>query len=349
MFWFKDKKRLASLLKIKKKVVVFHRDADGTTSAALMLRCFPGEHLPVESPGIDNEVIESIEKKDPELVVFLDLPVDRDIDDIREMEKRFKILVIDHHIVENDINSDQTLFINPCLQKKGVYLPAAYLVYRVLEEIGKPVKGLGWISAIGVIGDYGFKECEDLLDEVKKRKPEYLKGHPRESRLGLAGDLISHAITIAEDKGVEKALHSLLKAKSFEEFETTKELVSWKGKVEKEVEKVVNSFEEEKESHPTKKAAFFEMKSKYSITSTVATILSEKNPDTILVIKRDVDDGYKVSFRNQSGRVDLNKLVNKTCKGIGTGGGHMRAAGAFVTDWETFKKRFLEALPKVKN
>ena len=156
--------------------------------------------------------------------------------------------------------------------------------------------------------------------------------------------LISSAITAAGDKGAEKALHALMGAEDFQAFTRDEQLQSWKELIESEVEKVVSSFEEESEMHPKLGVAIMDMKSKYSITSTVSTLISEKNPDLIVIIKRAVEDGVKLSMRNQSGRVDLNALARKACKGIGTGGGHEKAAGAQVTDWNEFKKRFLKAL-----
>ncbi len=38
------------------------------------------------------------------------------------------------------------------------------------------------------------------------------------------------------------------------------------------------------------------------------------------------------------------RLLRRACAGIGRGGGHEKAAGAWVTDWEAFKKRLLKEL-----
>jgi len=135
-----------------------------------------------------------------------------------------------------------------------------------------------------------------------------------------------------------------MKASQLQDLEGDQQLEKWEKTIREEVERVVESFEREKEWHPQKNLAILDIKSKFSVTSIVSTILAEKHPDLTIIVRRRVEEGSKLSFRNQSGNVNLNDLVKRACKGIGQGGGHEKAAGAFVSDWETFRKRFLKLL-----
>lgn len=336
--------RIEELLSKKKKIFVYHRDSDGVTSTALLLRYFPADSFSLEYANLDSGTVYTILEKRPEVVVLLDLAVDQYWENIKELEKKADVLMIDHHLFDRDLNSDKTLYINPRLKEKGIYLSNSYLIYHLLKKMGKPVEKLSWIAGIGVIGDFAFEEGKDVLEDVKKTNPDFVEGKPRESRLGLAEKLISSAITLRGEKGSEKVLEILLKTDNFEDFEKNEQLIKWNTEVEEEVNRVVERFEKDKEYYEKEKLAIFEFKSKLSITSTISTILSEKNPDITLIIRKKLEDGFKLSVRNQSGKVNLNTILRKVCKDIGRGGGHEKAAGAFVTDWDEFKKRFLKEL-----
>jgi len=327
------------LLKAKKRLVVYHRDADGVASAALLLKAFPSESFSLDNTNLNAMVLHSIKEKAPELVVFLDLAVDQHWEGIRELEKSSRVLIIDHHLFERDLNSKRTLYINPRIHKKGAYLSASYVVFHLLRKMGKPAEA--WISAVGIIGDFAFEQGKDVLDMVGKR---LIGKKPRESAIRGAERLISAAITARGEKGAHKSLEALLEAKSFEEFMENEQLQKWKKEIEEELESILKGFEKKREFYSGKKLAILELKSRYSMTSAIATLLGEKHPGLTIIVRKREEDGYSLSLRNQSGKVNLNKILRKACKGIGTGGGHEKAAGAFINDWDEFKKRFLKLL-----
>lgn len=330
-----DTKRIATFLE-GKRLIVHHRDGDGITSAALFLRSYPGAVLALDSPGLGLDLETAIKEEKPDVVVFLDLAIDRYHEQLKELEQQVRLVIIDHHVIDHDLSSDRTIFINPRLEDPHAYLSTSYLVYHLLEALGKPQPA--WIAGIGVISDYAFREGKDVLAAVE---PELVEGDPRSSRLGQGGKLISAAITVAGERGAKRVLQLLLDATSFSALEDDEQLNAWKTQVEEEITRVVGTFEEKREFIEGKNVAIFELESPLSITSAVSTILGEQHPDLVIVIKRKDDEGWKLSFRNQSGRVNLHEIVSAAAQGIGTGGGHEKAAGAFVTDWDEFKKRFL--------
>lgn len=186
-----EKKILAKIGKFLKtpgkKLLFYHHDADGVCSAALLLKFFPGfESMPREGPRLEESFPEYVVKKKPGLLVFLDIPIDQEWKLVREIQKKIpglRIMIIDHHILEKDLNSSKTVHYNPRF-KKDIYLPAAYLVYKILEGLGKGVKPSKWIAGMGIIGDYGFRECSDFLKTLEKEKPGILKGPPLHLQTG---------------------------------------------------------------------------------------------------------------------------------------------------------------------
>ncbi|MEM7819760.1 MAG: hypothetical protein QXD48_02945 [Candidatus Aenigmatarchaeota archaeon] len=53
----------------------------------------------------------------------------------------------------------------------SVYLSTSYIIYRILEQIGIPVRENAWIACVGVIGDHAIEGCRDLIEICKKICP----------------------------------------------------------------------------------------------------------------------------------------------------------------------------------
>ncbi len=332
----KELEKLRDFLDIRgKKMLFYHRDCDGICSAAMWLRFFSDfEARPREGPRMDSGFVRHVIDQDPDLLVFLDLPIDQEWKRIRKMLDSLpdvRILIIDHHIVERDLNSGRILHINPKF-KNDVYLPAAFLVYRILEQLGEDVGNMDWISALGIAGDYGFEDCRDFLDKVGIKN------------LDMGVGLVSAAMSLKGLKGADKVLKIMLASDGYKEFLRTKTLGLWKKYVDKEFRDVVSDFKKEREEHKDANLVIYIIKSRLNFVSVVATHFSEKLPDKVILIGKKGKYGWKLSVRNQSGKVNVGDLVKKCVKGIGSGGGHKKAAGGIVKDWEKFKRRLLAEL-----
>ena len=68
----------------------------------------------------------------------------------------------------------------------------------------------------------------------------------------------------------------------------------------------------------------------------------------LLQLRKDNPKFYKISARNQSGKVDLNELMKKAIYGLkdATGGGHKQSSAAtfMKKDLEQFKENLLRSL-----
>lgn len=329
-----------------KKVLLYHNDPDGISSATLLLKFFPDmESIPKPGPRMDDEFLEEMIKKKPKLVIFADMSGDQEWEKIKVLQKAgCKTMIIDHHIYEKNLNSKDILHINPRFKEKGAYIPTAYMIYKILEDSGFDVKEHCWIAAMGVIGDYGFQDCKDFLDMCRKEYPYLLREHPLESKLGKGADLITYAVIMKGLRGAGESLKILMDSMDYGEFANNEKLQRWGEEMEREFEFIIK--DAEREECPDKDIIIFKIKSRFNISSAVATHFGEKYPGKIVVVRKDKNGGVKLCFRNQNGRVNLGDVVKKCTSGIGSGGGHEKAAGAFVTDWEKFKKRFIASVSK---
>ena len=114
-------------------------------------------------------------------------------------------------------------------------------------------------------------------------------------------------------------------------------------------------FDREKQVFEDAGLVIFTTKSRMRITSMIATEVSERYPDHVVIIRKRAEDdaSWKASIRLQnlevrsrSGSVNVARLAKECSEGIGHGGGHEKASGALVSDWGEFKKRVLEYLGK---
>lgn len=322
-----------------KKILVYHRDADGVCSAAILMKFFPEfESIPREGPIIDKQFFRHIVSKKPKVLVFLDMPIDQEwkkvlkfCEDLREL----KIIIIDHHLPEKNMNSPRIIHINPMF-KADVYQPASCVIFELFRQMKYDVIPFRWISIIGIIGDYGIRDCEWMFEEHKK------EGGDPHCELSKMSDIISSSITLKGTKGTEKSLRLLIKSSKYEDFKKSDELSEWNKIVQREVKRIVNDFERRK--WRAGKVILYEIKSKMNITSIIATITAEKYPKNIIIIRKKSGDHWKISLRYQAGTMSVGDLAKYASRNIGSGGGHVKSAGALVNDWDKFKENVFKYL-----
>ena len=333
----------------KKGMLLYHSDADGVCSAALLLRSFKGfEHVPRKGPAMREDIVETILDKKPGLLVFLDMAAEQEREKLelflRELPE-LRIIIIDHHIAECNMDSEKVVHLNPRFLEKGVYMPAACVVYRLLEGLGKDVKPLVWVAAMGVIGDYGWEGCPELIEECRKEYPFLLEGEDiMKTRLAVGADMVASAATVKGLKGIGECLKDLLAAHGFEDFESSKRLQEWKKVFDDEFNEIVEDFGKNHEHFKEEGLRVYKIESRLNLTSILSTSMGTRFSEDVVLIRKQEGERWKVSMRNQSGRVNLGEVVKEAVKGIGSGGGHEKAAAALVSDWGLFLKRIRERL-----
>lgn len=330
-------------------ILCYHRDADGATSAAQLLRAFPGlEPHSLEAPVLDPATRDRIIAAKPKLVVFVDLAIDQDWKALAALRRATgaRLLLIDHHPIVKDLNSASVLHFNSHF-KTSTYLPASYLVWQLLARMRKPTAA--WIAAIGTYADYGSKQCPDVIADAARAGASW-------DDVVAGAELVGSAIVAKSNDGAKHALKALVRAPSFPSFAKDEKLQQWHAAVNKELTRLLAL----PAAQPFPGLRVITLESRYNLVSLVSTILSERYAEDVLIVRKRVQPrpaaivdgkripavpaGWKLSLRCQSGRVDVGALARAAARGMGRGGGHHKAAGALVSDWDRFEKRLAAAL-----
>lgn len=333
-----------------KKILIYHRDSDGVSSAAQILRFFSEfKTICREGPILDDKFIKNLIRMNPESITFADIPADQDHEklfEIRDMIPHVNISIIDHHPFEKDLNSEGIIHINNMLldDYKNKYIPASCIIWRLLSEMGLNTAQYSWIAGIGIIGDYGANDSQDVISDLKERYPGLVEGDIMKCPLSKGSDMISASITVKGIKGAEYSLENLRKADDFYDFISDPNLQEWHEMLSEEIENIKKDFATGMELHERKKLIFYEIKSEFSISSIIASITSEKYHDHVVITFKKWNDMFKISLRCQDGHIDVGALSKKCSEGIGSGGGHRKAAGGLVNDWNKFRERVIKEI-----
>ncbi len=335
----KGKQFLEELKPSDKIALIYHMDMDGICSAALMHKAF----IKIVNEGktkvkISKSVASTyndIKKVFRELdefnkIIIVDIGIDR-IDDSR------KILLIDHHLIKRDLNSDSVVYINPRFEYPHIYQPASYVVYKFLSTI-TDMKEFEWIAVLGIVCDFGYEDCVDVLKNWVAVKD---KSDLFNTEFGSFGNLLLGASYVL---GFDKVLDFLVKSNSLEELKDIKELSDAYKIYESAFNESKKEFWENAESFGN--VIFSIIKPKYRrLSSPIINRISFENQDKMIFLLEKIDGKYKISARYQNAEkvgINLGELMRKCCNG----GGHVAAAGGSIKieDFKKFKECVLKEL-----
>jgi len=312
----------------EKVALIYDTDADGISSAALVLHAFKKMRKKISKTFPSSfEIVRSFNSvvKRFDKVVFVDVPTD--FIDRYLIKTEGNLLVIDHH-PGNDLNSKNILFINPRLENPEIYQPVAYVVYKIFERFIKDNK---WVAKLGIVGDFGVDDCKDFV-KVRNRKNIW------KTVFGKAAMMTASAISVL---GPEATLKILVASKNLNEFVRNRKIVLANKEFEMELKNKKDEFYKNLELKG--KLMVSEISSRYKKTGAIlVTMISTENPEKIVVLIEDIGKKYRIHGRNQSGLIHVGKLFKKICDG----GGH-RPSGAGTIKKEDigkFKKRLLREL-----
>ena len=286
------------------------------------------------------DILENILNKQFDILFFTDWSVDSYLGVLKQLRKKGKIFVVDHHPL-NDKLEDKSNFI------KTDY---AYCSSHCLFDLAKSgnyfnTKDLEWLVCASIIMDYTWDKLEENFDLIKKVYPIVKKDTTIwKSEPGKIGNLISGALIYYQPDF--RKVYDLVLKKDLEKLKKANKIIT------EEVSKWIEKSKKEAEYFPEKKLLFEYANPKYNITSTVAGILSDKDfrGDTVIFISdlKDKKGFVKLSARNQVGNVDLGQLLKKCVEGFENSsvGGHKKAsAGTFPKKYlNEFKERLLREL-----
>lgn len=299
------------LKKISGKVAIFfHNDSDGVCSAAMMLKFVKEADL--LSGDVNSDVFKDFAEK-YDTIIFVDYPIDQFLDYMKTLKGK-KVLVVDHHPISNDLNKLSFVHINPRFKNPKIYRSASQEVYDILTKL--KVDDIEWIMRVGATGD---KAIEGTKKEVEASMTiEAFKTFRRAQKLPKLVKFITECYNI------DDLIYS--------EYRELKE------KLDEEIKNEVIRFE----MTGIDDVNIYEVKSKHGILAQVCNTLFEKYPDKTFILYREHDGNYKFSGRSR--KMDIGKIFKEASDGIGSGGGHPQAGGAFTKNINKFLKRLSELL-----
>ncbi|MBS3147639.1 DHH family phosphoesterase [Candidatus Woesearchaeota archaeon] len=340
------------------KVVIVHdTDPDGICSAVIMAKCIErlrkrkiDLHISLDrkTHGISAAMISSFKKKKITKIITTDFSLEQDPETIKKLEKFASILVVDHHKVYNEIQSDKTLLYKP--QFFTSIDPPKYCTGKLAYDAANRVvnaSDLDWMTAAACIADIATQPWEDWLSQVLSKHNIHITNFDNselfKNRIGQVAATIS-STEIYNQKLVPKCFDAFYVAKGPDDV-LNSVFGKYKKIIDKELYKHLDLFETKAEIYG--ETHFYELKSKYRVNSPLSTILGLKYPNRTILIVNTTKPTISVSARRNDKNPPVNTLLENAIKGFkdANGGGHAPAAGAGFSKkyLKTFKQRIIEA------
>ncbi|MFB6145179.1 MAG: DHH family phosphoesterase [Candidatus Nanohaloarchaea archaeon] len=345
-----------------KVVIIHHWDMDGISSSVIISKVLADiRGRPADEVTIPHERSYHLTEKDMELLEDADklivLDFNLEADELEELNEQLDVLVVDHHSFDRvpDVS-----FVNPREQDKDVYIPCSKIALDIASESGIDEE-VRWIAGLGVIQDFGVDSCPELFEELEENYKKYLPSELTQEELAKNCEYgrYSSVLNIKPYRNSQEyaklSYEALMKSNDLKELEAQeayRKVYEVYLEMQDEFNRAVKNYEEEREIDRQNMIIFFELKSDFHITSSIATNMSTKTPEWIHLVIQKGDD-INISARCQSGRVDLGELMQQAlpegAKDEGAeAGGHQKAAGASMEPeyLEEFKENFTELVEK---
>ena len=320
--------------------ILSHSDLDGIASAIFLEEILKTKGLEGNlkfrefldyKKGIFGEVYQELKKKEISSVLISDLnPENVDFEGFERLRSEFNVFSIDHHPI-GELKD----------KKRIIKTEIGYCSTLTCYELGRGIFDLDkwkWLVQAAIVSDMSYKNPK-VLKFLQKDYPKITEKNIHDSEIGKIASAISSSLIYLENP---EKIYDLIRRKKI------KELGRYDEKIRKEVDKWIKKFEEKAKFYPERNLYFYYYKPKFSITSLVGTLLSQKRKDATIISVSDIKDEpefVKVSARNQNSREDMNKLMKKGTEGLenATGGGHIPAAGGrfMKKDLQKFKENIL--------
>jgi single-stranded DNA-specific DHH superfamily exonuclease len=358
----------------KNTALLTHTDLDGLVAGKIASLFVKADVLDfVDYKDLNEGLIEKLKKQKVEHLVLTDLAVTKDF--VSKAEKEFEILIIDHHVFPEDLNSERTVFLNA----EGFC--AAYLCYCLFSALSpmnssfprrpsahpppnatmlssasnvasspigdtkiKNLENYDWLVACACIADWAYRENQEFMKKVfKKYGDEFVieKKTDLIRNSGFFWDLnwkLSLAAIYCE-KDLKKVFDSI------NDIEQTKKLDKYSGNVQEEIDSAIEKFEKEKIQ--IRGGYFCEFSPRFKIGHIISSEVSKNHWHETIVILQPNKNTFGISVRHQDGSRDMVEFVQKLVGGFenSSGGGHFKASGGHVMLKD--REKLIEKLKKL--
>jgi single-stranded DNA-specific DHH superfamily exonuclease len=289
--------------------------------------------------GITKEMERIMLTKGINKLITTDFSAEQNLPLLKKLEKQIQILVVDHHKLYADYQTEQVTLYKPQFFTKTE--PSKYctskLAYDAASRITN-VSDLDWMAATASIADIATEPWKKWLKKVFKKYKIKARKDNFKTPLGQVAATIK-STEVYNIKLVPECYDVFYKAKKPEHVLKSK-LGKYKKIIDKELKKHLTLFEKKAEKH--KDMRIYELTSKYGIHSALSTILGLKHKHKTIIIINKTTPSISVSSRRHDKKIPVNELLEKAVKGFknANAGGHAPAAGA------GFNKKYLGEFKK---
>lgn len=325
--------------------VISHTDLDGLSSGKIVhkflvdvLKIKPVFLKFVGYEEVHDDLLLGLKNARINKAIFSDLAVD-DVEVIRKISEFCEVLLIDHHLFEEDFNSDKITFID--IQGEC----AAYICYKLFSQFDKKkeLEKIDWLVASACVADWQYFNNQEFMRKIYSKYGDNFEISGEKSDFG--GIRKSGKFWELQWELSLSLIYFRTKLGDFfnhlnENINDLEYLRKYAKIISKEIDKSIGLFEKEKESIGN--CYIWEIKEeKYNLRSVVSNLVSAKyfNKTVIIIIKR--GNRYSVSGRRQDRKVSIFELLKKCMNGLDESfsGGHVAAGGGYILakDLEKFK------------
>ncbi len=334
--------------------ILHHSDSDGLCSAVIAARAV--ESLTGKKPVVvrhyeygnqrqEKKAVSLMKKRKANILIVLDIGIDSMPHSLRDYCAFDKCLIIDHHTMYTDLNSEDTVFLKAQFFTKKD--PSSYVTSKFAFDLFSKVTDvskLDWVACVGIIGDMSLKNWRPFVKKTIQKRRISL------TQLYEVEDLIAAVEALAdEDLGkLFRALYRATRPRDVLKSGLAKHLKEFK----REKAKVVDSFEEKTEKFPELELFIYSIKNKQeNLKSYVINEISEMHPNKTVILIHDLGGNrLRFSGRRQDFKVKINELLVKATGGIpeSTAGGHVPAAAGSIpkNQLKKFRANLLRILRK---
>lgn len=313
--------------------IIYGHDCDSIASASIIFKLIkelgnkPKLFISKYNFEVDENTLEKC--KNYEYITIVDIG-DTPEERINEFSKDKKVLIVDHHLPKKY----KCYYVNPRIYRRNVYMPASYVCWLIYKHFFED-KNILWIAALGTLGDFGAKENKDLFEKIKKVDSKLIGKVEIEDRKLLEKSLLGKITRMVDSwrifggiRGVKYVTRLITQSDSYIKILQDRKTKRVFYKIEEEKKKEIARVR--KNALHINDFLVYELKCKYNLKSSLASILPKIYKNKIIFIAQKNKDGFfEVSVRRGINRKeDLSKLVEEISEKIkAKGGGHPTAAG----------------------
>ncbi len=331
----------------EKPFFLFHDDPDGLTSF-LLLKRFAGKGYGMmvkAEPNVNDRFLAAVKSNKPDTIFVLDVALMQQsfVDTVKSETFGVKnIAWIDHHQL---VKLSGVQYFNPRLHPPHDNPPASYLCWKAVEETSVDYF---WLAMAGIVSDWHMPEFAGKFTKAYPQllpKPMTAEEALFTTDLGKLGRIFSFMLKgpTSEAMACVRALEKVTDPYEILERTTShgKFIYRQFKKISSDYEQLLAAAKKAADESKDKKFLVFTYKGKQSFSGDLANELLFLYPDRILVVGRERQDYYMLSFRARN--VPVLPALKKALVGIdGYGGGHENASGGSVNkkDFERFIEKF---------